>query len=58
MLRAEGLYKNFGALEVTCDVSIDVPAGMRHAIIGPNGAGKTTRFNLLAGELTPGRGSI
>ena len=58
MLRADSLYKNFGALEVTCDVSIDVPVGMRHAIIGPNGAGKTTLFNLLAGELAPGRGSI
>ncbi len=46
MLRADGLYKNFGALEVTRDVSIDVSAGMRHAIIGPNGAGKTTLFNL------------
>ena len=58
MLRADSLYKNFGALEVTCDVSIDVSVGMRHAIIGPNGAGKTTLFNLLAGELAPGRGSI
>ncbi len=58
MLRADGLYKNFGALEVTRDVSIEVSAGMRHAIIGPNGAGKTTLFNLLAGELMPGKGRI
>ncbi len=58
MLRAEGLYKNFGALEVTRNVSLDVAAGMRHAIIGPNGAGKTTLFNLLAGELKPARGTI
>ena len=58
MLRAEHLYKNFGALEVTRDVSIDVPAGARHAIIGPNGAGKTTFFNLLAGELSPAGGRI
>lgn len=58
MLRAEGLYKSFGALVVTSDVSIAVDAGMRHAIIGPNGAGKTTLFNLLAGELKPVRGAI
>lgn len=57
-LRAEGLCKSFGALEVTRDVSLQVPAGVRHAIIGPNGAGKTTLFNLLAGELAPGAGRI
>ena len=57
-LRAEGLSKSFGALEVTRDVSLEVPVGVRHAIIGPNGAGKTTLFNLLAGELAPGAGRI
>ena len=58
MLRAENLFKSFGALAVTCGVSIEVPLGRRHAIIGPNGAGKTTLFNLLAGELRPGQGRI
>ena len=53
MLRAERLSKSFGAFEVTRDVSLEVPAGVRHAIIGPNGAGKTTLFNLLSGELRP-----
>ena len=58
MLRAEALQKNFGALSVTRDVSLQVAAGARHAIIGPNGAGKTTLFNLLAGELAPSAGRI
>jgi ABC-type branched-subunit amino acid transport system ATPase component len=58
MLRAENLCKAFGALQVTRDVSLDIPEGARHAIIGPNGAGKTTLFNLLAGELTPDAGAI
>lgn len=58
MLRAEGLSKSFGALEVTRNVSLEVKIGVRHAIIGPNGAGKTTLFNLLAGELRPGAGRI
>ena len=58
MLRAEGLTKSFGALEVTRDVSLSVPLGVRHAIIGPNGAGKTTLFNLLSGEIRPGGGRI
>ena len=58
MLRAEGLTKNFGALEVTRQVSLEAPSGQRLAIIGPNGAGKTTLFNLLAGELQPSGGRI
>jgi len=58
MLRAERLSHAFGALQVTRDVSLDVPAGVRHAIIGPNGAGKTTLFNLLAGEIRPRSGRI
>ncbi|MEO1193174.1 MAG: ABC transporter ATP-binding protein [Pseudomonadota bacterium] len=58
MLRADGLSKSFGALEVTKQVSFEAPAGQRLAIIGPNGAGKTTLFNLLAGELQPSTGTI
>jgi len=58
MLKAEGLTKSFGALEVTRQVSLEAPAGQRLAIIGPNGAGKTTLFNLLSGELRPGAGRI
>jgi len=58
MLSVSGLKKSFGALEVTRDVSFEVPQGRRHAIIGPNGAGKTTLFNLIAGEIKPDSGSI
>ncbi len=58
MLRAENLLKAFGAFQVTKEVSLEIPAGVRHAIIGPNGAGKTTLFNLLAGELMPDSGRI
>ncbi len=58
MLRAENLFKTFGAFQVTKGVSLEVPAGLRHAIIGPNGAGKTTLFNILAGELMPDEGRI
>jgi len=49
--------KSFGATEILRGVSLDVPAGQRHAIIGPNGAGKTTLFNLISGRfpITSGR---
>jgi len=58
MLEARSLGKSFGALEVTRDVSLRLPAGARHAVVGPNGSGKTTLFNLLAGELQPDAGRV
>ncbi len=58
MLRTEGLRKNFGALEVTRDVSIALPLGCRYALIGPNGAGKTTLINLITGVLRPDGGRV
>ena len=58
MLVVEKLNKAFGALQVTCDISLDVEPGARHALIGPNGAGKTTLFNLLTGEIRADSGSI
>lgn len=58
MLEARHLAKRFGALEVTRDVWLVLPAGARHAVVGPNGSGKTTLFNLLAGELRPDTGQV
>lgn len=58
VLRATGLTKNFGKLDVTRDVAIALPRGARHALIGPNGAGKTTLINLLTGQLQPDGGRI
>ncbi len=57
-LRTLSLSRRFGALEVTRDVSITLPAGARHALIGPNGAGKTTLINLITGHLPPDAGRI
>ena len=58
MFRAERLYKSFGSLQVTSDVSLEIPSGRRHGLIGPNGAGKTTLFNLLSGELPVDAGRV
>ena len=58
MLRTDALSKNFGALQVARDVSLELPRGCRHALIGPNGAGKTTLINLITGQLRPDAGRI
>ena len=57
-LVADHLFKSFGSLAVTHDVTASFETGQRSAIIGPNGAGKTTLFNLLSGNLRPDRGTI
>ncbi|HEX2314116.1 MAG TPA: ATP-binding cassette domain-containing protein [Thermomonospora sp.] len=40
------------------DVSFRVGEGVRAALVGPNGAGKTTLLRLVAGDLTPTRGTV
>jgi branched-chain amino acid transport system ATP-binding protein len=57
-LETQVLAKRFGGLKVTCDLSLKVERGARHALIGPNGAGKTTVINLLTGVLRPNSGRI
>ena len=57
-LEARGLYRRFGGLLVTDDVSLTLAPGARHALIGPNGAGKTTLVNLLTGVLKPTEGAV
>ena len=57
-LRLENVRKSFGQIEIIRGVSLDIPAGQRHAIIGPNGAGKTTLFNLISGRFPLSSGRI
>ena len=52
------LYKSFGALQATRDLSFQVNAGEIHALIGPNGAGKTTVVQQIYGALEPDEGQV
>ncbi len=58
LLAVEHLFKNYGALSVTSDVSLEIVEGELHALIGPNGAGKTTLMAQITGELTPSSGTV
>ena len=58
MLRLFGVSRRFGGLTALHEVSLDLPAGARHAVIGPNGAGKSTLLNLIAGTDRPSTGTI
>ena len=57
-LRLDHVWRKFGSLVVTKDVSLTIARGERHVIIGPNGAGKTTLINQIAGQLHPSAGRI
>jgi len=57
-IRVEGLYKSFGGVVATSNVSFKVDVGGRLVIIGPNGAGKSTLFNLLNGQLPLDSGKV
>jgi branched-chain amino acid transport system ATP-binding protein len=57
-LQLKNLAKNYGALKVTDDVTLDIAANELHAIIGPNGAGKTTLIHQISGLAKPDSGRI
>ncbi len=49
VVRAQGLCKHYGALEVLRDVSFVVEQGSIVGLVGPNGAGKTTTLKAILG---------
>jgi len=58
LLKTENLYKAYGGVIPTNQVSISIKSGQIHSLIGPNGAGKTTLLNILSGVIAPDRGSV
>lgn len=58
MIEFESVYKQFGALPVLRDVSLDLPSRSGIALLGPNGCGKTTLIKIILGMVIPDRGII
>ncbi|OUR80547.1 ABC transporter ATP-binding protein [Alphaproteobacteria bacterium 46_93_T64] len=58
VLELRNVFKSFGALKATDDVSLTLLPGEIHALIGPNGAGKSTLIRQISGEYSPDHGSI
>jgi ATPase subunit of ABC transporter with duplicated ATPase domains len=57
-LRATGLSKSYGSLEVFTDVDLAIDRGSRVVVLGLNGAGKTTLLRLLAGVEAMDTGAV
>ena len=57
-LRASGLSRSYGSLEVFTDVDLAVDRGSRVVVLGLNGAGKTTLLRILAGVDKPDTGEV
>lgn len=52
------LVKDYGSGIGLCGVDIKLPAGKIIGLLGENGSGKTTLLKLIAGILTPTRGTL
>ncbi|MEB7505966.1 amino acid ABC transporter ATP-binding protein [Arthrobacter koreensis] len=58
MLRARGLHKSFGSVEVLKGIDLEIPRGQVVALIGPSGSGKTTVLRCLNGLEVPDSGTV
>ena len=58
MLKVEGLYKNYGDLEVLKDIDFQLKKGEVVSIIGPSGSGKSTFLRCLNYLEKPTKGRV
>ncbi len=58
LVSVQNIDKSFGSRGLFRDASLLIQADDRAALVGPNGAGKTTLLEMIAGRLSPDRGTI
>lgn len=58
LIKVEGLYKNFGELEVLKNINHEIKMGEKIVIVGPSGGGKSTFLRCLNLLEAPTSGNI
>ncbi|MDP1880231.1 MAG: ABC-F family ATP-binding cassette domain-containing protein [Parachlamydiaceae bacterium] len=58
LLTVTNLSKTMGERVLFSEINLILSPGMRLGVVGLNGSGKTTFLKLLAGDLTPDKGTI
>ncbi|CAM3561137.1 ABC transporter ATP-binding protein [Nocardiopsis gilva] len=57
-LRVHDLHKSYGDHHVLRGIHMDLPPGCLGGVVGENGSGKSTLLQILAGQLSPDRGTV
>ncbi|MFO7591471.1 MAG: ABC transporter ATP-binding protein [Acidimicrobiia bacterium] len=57
-IEIRGVSKRYGEMLAVDDVTIDIRRGEFLTLLGPSGCGKTTTLNMIAGFVTPTKGTI
>ncbi|NNE54693.1 MAG: ABC transporter ATP-binding protein [Flavobacteriales bacterium] len=58
MIKAEGVTKNYGSLQVLKGIDLEIKKGEVVSIVGASGAGKTTLLQILGTLDTPDTGDV
>ena len=53
-----GVRFKYGTREVLHGIDLEVPAGELTMLVGPSGCGKTTLISIIAGILSPTKGTV
>jgi ABC-type lipoprotein export system ATPase subunit len=58
LVRTQALGVRYGKVEILHDVDLEVAAGAHVSVMGRSGSGKTTLLLILAGLISPSRGTV
>jgi len=58
LIKATGITKTFGLIQVLKGIDIEIPEGKLYSIVGPSGAGKTTLLQILGILSHPDSGEV